>query len=327
MRQFNLEAQIVARLEHPHIVPLYDYWREPNNAFLVMRYLRGGSLLNVLKNQPSIKEAARLFDQIARALAVAHQASVIHQDIKPGNILLDENDNAYLSDFGIARDLSVSPEEHQIRRGTLAYMAPEQFMSSEKEITHHVDIYSMGVILYELIAGERAFKPASETDLIRAKVHGKVPSVSSARPDLPPGIDEIIQKATHKVPSERHNTIIELSDAFQEYVAGSSALQTPNRPISASRPPRSEAVLDESTPQQIIEPVNPFLGLRAFQEGDARFFFGREQVTKQLIYRLAQYEPDYRFLAVVGPSGSGKSSVVKAGVIPALRAGAVPGSR
>src|SRR5829696_5096963 len=109
IRRFEGEAQLIARLEHPHITPLYDYWRDPEGAYLVMRWLRGGSLRDALQNGPfEPRAAALLLDQIAGALSLAHRNHVIHRDIKPGNILLDEDGNAYLTDFGIAKDLESS---------------------------------------------------------------------------------------------------------------------------------------------------------------------------------------------------------------------------
>ena len=105
IRRFESEAQLVAHLEHLHIVPLYDYWREPDGAYLVMRLMKGGSLADSLREngawEPS--DAARLVDQIASALEAAHKQGVVHRDLKPANILLDEDGNAYLSDFGIPR--------------------------------------------------------------------------------------------------------------------------------------------------------------------------------------------------------------------------------
>ncbi|MDT8306570.1 MAG: protein kinase, partial [Anaerolineae bacterium] len=112
IRRFETEAQTVARLEHPYIVPLYDYWRDPEGAYLVMRYMRGGSLLSELRRGPwQPQRAAGMLEQIASALAIAHQAGIVHRDIKPGNILLDEAGNAYLADFGIAK---VSPSEQRL---------------------------------------------------------------------------------------------------------------------------------------------------------------------------------------------------------------------
>ncbi len=106
IRRFEAEAQLVARLEHPHIVPLYDYWREPNAAYLVMRLLRGGSLDDLLRDGPlSLEQVSRLAVQIGTALEAAHRQGVVHRDIKPANVLLDEQQNAYLADFGIAKSL------------------------------------------------------------------------------------------------------------------------------------------------------------------------------------------------------------------------------
>ena len=105
VRRFEHEAQIVARLEHPHIVPLYDYWREPDAAYLVMRFLRGGSVEDLLEAGPlDPARVVSILEQIASALAAAHRQGVVHRDVKPGNILLDEEGNAYLTDFGVALD-------------------------------------------------------------------------------------------------------------------------------------------------------------------------------------------------------------------------------
>ncbi|HTE65690.1 MAG TPA: BTAD domain-containing putative transcriptional regulator, partial [Candidatus Binatia bacterium] len=109
IRRFEAEAQLVARVEHPHVVPLYDFWREPDGTYLVMRYLRGGSLRERLAQGPlEPEEAARLLDQVALALGAAHRRGVVHRDVKPANILFDEEGNAYLSDFGIAKDVAVA---------------------------------------------------------------------------------------------------------------------------------------------------------------------------------------------------------------------------
>ena len=131
IRRFEAEARLIARLEHPHIVPLYDYWREPNAAYLVMRLLRGGSLGNLIKHGPLDPGLSmHMLHQIASALYAAHRSGIIHCDIKPANILLDEDQNAYLGDFGIAKILGDANPEDQTRTesrpGSAAYISPEQ---------------------------------------------------------------------------------------------------------------------------------------------------------------------------------------------------------
>ena len=126
VRRFEAEAQTVARLEHPYIVPLYDYWREPDGAYLVMRYLRGGSAEGLLSKGPiDPEDAGRLVDQVAQALSTAHRQGVIHRDVKPSNVLLDEEGNAYLTDFGIARDPAYPSLAASGATATMPYVSPE----------------------------------------------------------------------------------------------------------------------------------------------------------------------------------------------------------
>lgn len=142
IRRFEAEAQTIARLEHPYIVPLYDYWREPDGAFLVMRLLRGGNLLASLAQGPwDTTATSKLVDQIASALAAAHQHGIVHRDIKPANILFDKAGNAYLSDFGIAKnimqDLELTGRKGLI--GTPDYISPEQLRN--EPVTPQSDLY------------------------------------------------------------------------------------------------------------------------------------------------------------------------------------------
>ena len=133
IRRFDVEAQLVARLEHPHIVPLYDYWREPNVAYLVMRLLRGGNLQGLVQSRPLQPEVTlRILEQIGSALGAAHRAGIIHRDLKPSNVLLDDDHNAYLADFGIATHHSNSfshPTQMYAIFGTTDYISPEQIRS------------------------------------------------------------------------------------------------------------------------------------------------------------------------------------------------------
>jgi serine/threonine protein kinase len=164
IRSFEAEAQLVARLEHPHIVPLYDYWREPDGAYLVMRYLRGGNLTDLLKNGPmALDRISYILDQVTMALLVAHRNKVVHRDIKPDNVLLDEEGNVYLTDFGIAKAVGYQTTDQNVS-GSLRYMAPEQLASQPP--TPAVDIYSLGLVIYEMVTGTHPFEGATATERV-----------------------------------------------------------------------------------------------------------------------------------------------------------------
>ncbi len=303
VRRFEAEAQIVARLEHPHIVPLYDYWRDPDGAYLVMRYLSHGSLRQRLEGGRAIapEELADLVDQISQALAAAHRQGIVHRDVKPENVLLDEEGNAYLSDFGIAKDISDPRKTRTGPLGTPAYLSPEQIRGDA--VSPRTDVYALGVMVFEGLTGRHPFSDGSIATLLERSLHDPLPSVRADRPTLPAAVDDVIAQATAKDPALR----------FPDAPVLAAALRTSLGPdldlVAAS---------DDAT--------NPFKGLRPFVEADAVDFFGREALVERLVARLREDMEGSRFLAVVGPSGSGKSSAVRAGLVPALRGGAVDGS-
>ncbi len=214
IRRFEAEAQLVARLEHPHIVPLYDYWREPAVAYLVMRLLRGGSLQEALKEGPlPLESVIHILDQIGAALLTAHRAGVIHRDIKPANILLDQDGNGYLADFGIAKNLNL---EDQTLAGEVlgspAYLSPEQIKAGA--IKPQTDIYCLGVMLYELLTGQKPFQGPTPIAYIQQHLDMPLPPLIEHRADLPPALDPVIRKATAKDPAERYPDIAGLLDDF-----------------------------------------------------------------------------------------------------------------
>jgi serine/threonine protein kinase len=306
IRRFEAKAPLVARLEHPNIVPLYDFWREPDGAYLVMRYLRGGSLREALGKAPLAPEGVvRLLDQIAAALTVAHRQGVVHRDVKPTNILFDEDGNAYLSDFGVAKDLAL------VELGSPAgspsplayYLSPEEIRG--QPATARTDIYSLGLILYEALAGRHPFAESQSDTIFDKHVREPVPSIVVARPDVPEAIDEVIGKATAKDPGERYSDASAFAAAFR-----AAQKQRHAHTMSAAR----------------AGMLNPYKGLRSFHEADANDFFGRETCVDRVVDRMREESEGSRFLAVVGPSGCGKSSLVRAGLIPAVRRGALPGS-
>jgi WD40 repeat protein/serine/threonine protein kinase/DNA-binding XRE family transcriptional regulator len=316
IRRFEAEAQIVARLEHPHIVPLYDYWREPNVAFLIMRLLRGGSLRQLLeKGALPLDIVTRLLEQIGAALGVAHRAGVVHRDLKPANVMLDEDSNAYLADFGIAKNLSNPNLDDQTQAdavvGSPAYISPEQIRS--EFVRPQADIYALGVMLYELLTGVIPFSGPTPIEIMHQHLHAPLPPLAANRVGLPKAWDDIIACATAKDPLQRYANVESMLNEARA-VSGSQRVVIVEQPAPI-------------TNYQLLTPAdNPYKGLRAFGEGDAQDFFGREALTTQLLVRLSEGGDLARFLAVIGPSGSGKSSVVEAGLIPALRRGGLPGS-
>ena len=306
IRRFEAEAQLVARIEHPHVVPLYDYWREPGGAYLVMRFLRGGSLADLLDPGPQeLERIARLLDQICGALAGAHRQGVVHRDVKPSNILLDAEGNAYLADFGIAKDLaSTEQTKNGTIRGSLLYASPEQIGGGT--ITPKADQYALGLVLFEALVGVHPFADVPDLVVLDRQVHEPLPSAAERRPDLPPAVDGVIATATAKDPDDRFGDVAAFADAFRRALtAGDVAVAAPIDPVQAR---------------------NPYKGLRPFAEADAMDFHGREAFVERLLGRWRRTDRPSRLLAVVGPSGSGKSSAVRAGLVPAIRRGAIEGS-
>src|SRR5712692_473587 len=246
IRRFETEAQLIARLEYPFIVPLYDYWREPDGAYLVMRALRT-SLRAELKNGPwTPEDAVRLISQIGGALTTAHRRSVIHRDIKPGNILLDEDNNAYLADFGIAvsADQPGGTRQEETGIGSLGYVTPEQ-LKGEK-LTPQTDLYSLGLVLYEVLTGFRPFgDDLTVTTLIDRQLGDPVPPLAAYRQDLPALLDTVIQQATAKEPSRRYADARSMVLAFGQALAG--------------RTPGAKVIGTDTVNLAIpVEPENPY---------------------------------------------------------------------
>ncbi|MFN2234000.1 MAG: protein kinase domain-containing protein [Anaerolineales bacterium] len=393
IRRFEIEAQLVARLEHPHIVPIHDYWRDPSGAYIVMRYLSEGSLQAALQKEAfNLELTARMLDQVSSALALAHRNGVVHCDLKPNNILLDEDGNAYLADFGIAKVLDNLDGEFNQRGmiGSPDYISPEQ--ARGEPVTPQTDIYSLGVVLFEVLTGHHPFSDSTAVERLFKHIDEALPEIKNldANGNLQK-VNAVIQEATAKNPRYRYQDVMEMSIAFREAIGIKTSslieqviepltmreqevlrcmingqsnqeianelvialstvkwyakqiyrkLEVRNRVQAISRARELNLVVSESSRDNIPvaassistislpEPNNPYLGLRPFQAVDQRYFFGRENLVETLIKRLNLQNKEFggRFLAIVGPSGSGKSSLVRAGLIPALWRGELPGS-
>lgn len=319
VRRFEVEAELVARLEHPHIVPLYDFWREPGAAFMVMRYLRGGSLADRMAAGPiPAPMLLQVLRQIAQALRAAHRAGVVHRDLKPANILLDEQGNACLADFGVAKRLDSVSARTQAGDivGSLAYCAPEQIRGVE--VGPAADVYAFGLVSYELLAGRRAFAGPARESLIHQHLNETPPPVRLHAPELPEALDAVLLRALAKDPALRPGDPTQFVAELEAVLRGAGAgwLGSPSVAVD-------EATVEGGSLSAVDDADNPFVGLAAFDEGDARNFFGREALIEQLAARLAETGALARALFVIGASGSGKSSVVRAGLLPRVRSGRI----
>ncbi len=255
IRRFEAEAQLVARLEHPHIVPLYDYWREPGAAYLVMRLMKGGTLADrIERGALTAEQASRLAEQIGGALDAAHRAGIVHREVMTTNVLFDDDGNAYLADFAIA---------------------------GADDATTVADLEHLAALMTEAVTG-------------------MVGPVGQIRGALTPAVRRVVDRVTGDGPG---SDAVDIAAFVADLREALGAAPTGDAPI--------------------VEVENPYKGLRAFDGADADNFFGRERLVERLLARLA--DAAGRFVAVVGPSGSGKSSVVRAGLLPAVRAGGLTG--
>jgi WD40 repeat protein/serine/threonine protein kinase len=319
IRQFEVSAQLAARLEHPYIVPLYDFWRDPSGAYLVMRWMKRGSLMSDLAHGPWTPESAvPLVEQISSGLALAHRQGVVHCDIRAGNILLDEEKNGYLADFGVAiltgplgtkLSQNLYPGDFNAAQ-SLGYSPPE--ITAGSQASPQTDIYCLGVMLYEVLSGTPPFPGVAGDALTEKHSTEPLPLLKHKIPGLPGSIDDVIQRSTEKDPIHRFPDTLSMAGAFRKAVS------------PGERAAQKIQILAEDI-------RNPYKGLRPFEEADRGDFYGRDELISRLVSRLAARvqvpSAMTRFLAVVGPSGSGKSSVVKAGLMPKIRSGCIPGSQ
>ncbi len=178
VQRFEAEAQLVARIEHPHVVPLYDFWRRPGGAFLVFRLLRGGSLAErEAEGAVDLDAVSRLVDEVGGALAAAHALGVVHRDVKPANILFDEAGNSYLADFGIAERDDVDEDLDLRSAGSPLYASPEQIRDGTASSAS--DQYALAVVAWEALSGRAPFGGSSVTEVGRVKFVDPVPPLDA----------------------------------------------------------------------------------------------------------------------------------------------------
>ena len=235
--RFEREAKTIAALEHTAIVPVYDFGEDNGQPYIVMRLMSGGSLADKIKDgKLPLKEAANVITRLAPGLDAAHTKGVIHRDLKPGNILFDQYNNAYLSDFGIARltegDATLTGSRIL---GTPAYMSPEQ-IQGDKNIDGRSDIYAMGVIFYQMLVGNTPYQATTPAKVMMMHLLEPVPNILSSLPDLPPAVETWLEKALAKEPDERFSKAGEMGEALTEAMQG-KAVRKPEAPKTVMATP------------------------------------------------------------------------------------------
>ncbi len=225
--RFTREAETAASLEHPHIIPIYDYGVEGGTSYIVMRLLTGGTLADRMTQRqvtgrplPSLSEIARLLAQVADAFDYAHRQGVIHRDVKPSNIMFDAHGNAFLVDFGIAKLLEHTSALTATGAviGTPLYMAPEQWRAEPP--TPATDQYALGVTIFQLLTGQVPFQAPTPYGLMHKHLNEPPPPPHLLRPGLPPALAATLTQAMAKSPADRFPTVTAFAQAFAQASAG-----------------------------------------------------------------------------------------------------------
>lgn len=242
-KRFQQEAKVIAKLEHLHILPVYDHGEEDSYLYLVMRFIQAGTLKDRLARDPlPLDEARRLVMQVGSALEYAHQLGVVHRDLKPSNILIDPQGDCYLTDFGIAKMVEGTLGlTGSAVLGTPHYMAPEQSLSLK--VDHRADVYAMGVIIYEMVTGQLPFDAETPFAVVMKHISEPLPLPRRLRPDLPEAVERVILKALAKEPADRYQSMRDLVMAFDQAVQGvpTGARAAAQPPVAGPRP----AVVEE----------------------------------------------------------------------------------
>lgn len=218
--RFEREIKMVAALEHPSIVPIYDVGDEDGQPYFVMRYMNGGSLSDAIeKGKFSVQDTARIVEKIARGLAYSHRKGIIHRDLKPDNILFDDNGDPFISDFGVAKLTEASGGlTGSGVIGTPAYMSPEQAQGNE--IDSRSDVYGLGVIIYQMLSGQQPYSADTPMGVVVKHITEPVPEILNLIPNLPHEVDNVIKTAMAKDKNNRYPTTVDLAKALNVVAFG-----------------------------------------------------------------------------------------------------------
>ncbi len=353
---FLHEARTAAKLKHAALVAVYEVQQETDLIYIVQEYIEGQNLAQWAAAQPrSWEEIARRLIEITTAIGYVHQQGFYHRDLKPGNILIDNDGHAHVADFGLAvHEDSLRMLKGQAA-GTPRYMSPEQIRGETHRIDNRTDIWALGVILYELLAGQRPFTADEPLDLYEEIQELDPKSPRTRNPDVPKELERICFKCLAKRRTHRYATAADLIEDLEAFLAtcGDSArvvgggqqatADAASDPVavgSATVRAASDSTPQETTPTPDSGSQPPLRivpkGLRSFDEEDKDFFLellpgprDREGLPDSIRFwktRIEETDADATFPVGVmyGPSGCGKSSLVKAGLLPHLAEHVLP---
>jgi WD40 repeat protein len=309
LRRFEQEARAVAALNHPNILTVFDVGThvavDPRIPYVVMELLQGETLREMISRRaPTQRQILSFAVQVAHGLDAAHAKGIVHRDLKPENVFVTTDGRVKLLDFGLAKQLdrltTTSGEATESAPtaagqvvGTVGYMSPEQVRGLP--VDARTDVFSFGVLLYELLSGAHPFRRETTIGTLTAILEEKPAELVSLGRGIPPALSGIVRTCLEKSREERFHSTHDLARSLEAVLAA----------------PAGAASLEE------VEEWSPYPGLSSFTEKDAAHFFGREAEIRALWQRLQ----NRRLLAVIGPSGTGKTSFVRAGVIAAAPPG------
>ena len=330
------EAQVVASLDHPHIVPVYDVGSTDAFPFFVISKLISGANLraHAIRHSVTVDEAVDWAASIAEALSIAHARGLVHRDIKPSNILIDEERHAWLTDFGLVlREADMGKGPANLFIGTYHYMSPEQARGEGHLVDGRCDIFALGIVLYELLTGKRPFQGESSKQLLTNIVRAEPRPLRSRNLDLPVELERICLKALAKRVSDRYSTANDMADDLRRFSREPRQTSDSGTEFTVEAEPSTRiretvSMVEDSTRRRETTIVPR--GLRAFDEHDQSFFLrllpgprdmdGVPETIRRWKVRIESdsAEDSFRVGLIFGASGSGKSSLVRAGLIPLL---------
>ena len=336
-RSYLLEARTLAKLDHPNIVPVFDFGvMTDGRCFVVSKYVDGQDLSQLLMTKRfSPLEIAKLIATVAEALYCVHESQIVHRDIKPANLLVGHDGRIFIADFGLALAESTADEKNALL-GTPGYMSPEQIRREGHRVDGRTDQFSLGVVMYELLTGDRPFKGGNSSDVLQKILVSDPVPPSQRNPAVPLELSRICIKLLSRLASDRYPHMLSLAKDLHDWLD----LESMNEQLVNENPTAEAFAITQSIatefPSKLLPTTLPNTlviprGLRAFSRRDSYFFMDlvpgvrdREGVPESLSHWknwVCTPEPfgeSHRVGVISGPTGCGKSSLVRAGLIPML---------